>query len=41
MKRYVKNPNLSLRRYLPDLIVLVDDGRGDDDLLHRVVEIKG
>ena len=29
------------RRYLPDFIVLVDDGRGADDLLHLVVEIKG
>jgi type III restriction enzyme len=48
---YVKNQNLGLevpyrfgsetRRYLPDFIVLVDDGRGADDLLHLVVEIKG
>jgi type I restriction enzyme R subunit len=29
------------RRYLPDFIVLVDDGHGGDDLLHLVVEIKG
>ena len=29
------------RRYRPDFIVLVDDGRGKDDLLHLVVEIKG
>ena len=29
------------RRYIPDFIVLVDDGRGDEDLLHLVVEIKG
>ncbi len=29
------------RRYLPDFIVLVDDGRGEDDLLHLIVEIKG
>ncbi len=28
-------------KYLPDFIVLVDDGHGDDDLLHLVVEIKG
>jgi type III restriction enzyme len=27
--------------YLPDFIVLVDDGRGDGDLLHLIVEIKG
>jgi type III restriction enzyme len=30
-----------MRKYIPDFIVLVDDGRGDDDLLHLVVEIKG
>ena len=29
------------RRYLPDFIVLVDDGRGADDLLRLVVEVKG
>jgi type III restriction enzyme len=48
---YVKNQNLGLeapyrygsetRRYLPDFIVLVDDGRGADDPLHLIVEIKG
>jgi type III restriction enzyme len=48
---YTKNHNLGLevpyrygseiRRYLPDFIVLVDDGRGPDDLLRLVVEIKG
>ena len=48
---YVKNQNLGFevpyqlgseaRRYIPDFIVLVDDGRGKDDLLHLVVEIKG
>lgn len=48
---YVKNHNLGLevpyrygsisRRYLPDFIVLVDDGNGAEDLLHLVVEIKG
>jgi type III restriction enzyme len=51
VKAYVKNHNLGLevpyrygsetRRYLPDFIVLVDDGLGDDDLLHLIVEIKG
>lgn len=51
VKAYVKNHNLGLevpyrygsetRKYLPDFIVLVDDGHGDDDLLHLVVEIKG
>ncbi len=29
------------RRYRPDFIVRVDDGRGEDDLLNLVVEIKG
>jgi type III restriction enzyme len=47
----VKNHNLGLevpyrygaevRKYLPDFIVLVDDGRDDDYLLHLIVEIKG
>ncbi len=50
VRAYVKNHNLGLevpyrygsetRRYLPDFIVLVDDGRGDD-LLHLMVEVKG
>jgi type III restriction enzyme len=48
---YTKNHNLGLevpyrygsetRKYLPDFIVLVDDGHGPDDPLHLVVEIKG
>ncbi len=48
---YVKNQNLGLevpyrygsenRNYLPDFIVLVDDGHGPSDLLHLIVEIKG
>jgi len=48
---YVKNHNLGLevpykygstpRIYIPDFIVLVDDGHGKDDPLHLVVEIKG
>jgi len=51
VKAYVKNHNLGLevpyrygsetRRYIPDFIVLVDDGKGEDDLLHLIVEIKG
>ena len=51
VKAYVKNHNLGLevpyrygsemRQYRPDFIVMVDDGRGDEDLLHLVVEIKG
>jgi type III restriction enzyme len=51
VRAYVKNHNLGFevpyrhgseaRQYRPDFIVLVDDGRGDDDLLHLVVEIKG
>jgi type III restriction enzyme len=48
---YVKNHGLGLevpyrhgsetRRYLPDFIVRVDDGRGPADPLYLVVEIKG
>ena len=51
VKAYVKNHNLGFevpyrylseaRMYIPDFIVLVDDGHGDDDLLHLIVEIKG
>ena len=51
MRAYVKNHNLNfevpyhhegnLRRYRPDFIVRVDDGRGDHDLLNLVVEVKG
>jgi type III restriction enzyme len=48
---YVKNHNLGLevpyrygsemRTYIPDFIVLVDDGNGNEDPLHLIVEIKG
>jgi type III restriction enzyme len=51
VKAYVKNQNLGLevpyrygsemRRYIPDFIVRVDDGHGEDDLLNLIVEIKG
>ena len=51
VRAYVKNHNLGLevpyrygseaRTYLPDFIVLVDDGHGEADLLHLIVEIKG
>jgi type III restriction enzyme len=51
VRSYVKNHNLGLevpyrygseaRRYLPDFIVRVDDGHGDDNLLNLIVEIKG
>ena len=51
VKTYVKNHNLGMgvpyrygsetRTYIPDFIVLVDDGRGEGDLLHLIVEIKG
>lgn len=51
VKAYVKNHNLGLeipyqmgsnrRIYRPDFIVLVDDGRDENDLLHLIVEIKG
>ncbi|MCU0753866.1 MAG: DEAD/DEAH box helicase family protein [Xanthomonadales bacterium] len=48
---YVKNHNLGFevpyrqgaetRQYRPDFIVLIDDGRGADDPLQLIVEIKG
>lgn len=51
VKAYVKNQGLGFevpyrmgsvtRRYIPDFIVLIDDGHGEDDLLHLIVEIKG
>lgn len=51
VKAYVKNQGLGFevpylyfstpRQYIPDFIVLVDDGHGPDDLLHLIVEIKG
>ena len=51
VRAYVKNHGLGLevpyllggevRTYIPDFIVLVDDGRGADDPLHLIVEIKG
>ena len=49
--RYVKNHRLGFtvpytqgpetRTYVPDFIVVIDDGRGQDDPLNLVVEIKG
>lgn len=51
VRAYVKNHGLNFevpyrsgreaKRYLPDFIVLVDDGHGENDLLQLVVEIKG
>ena len=51
VRSYVKNHNMGFevpyrygsesRRYIPDYIVLVEDGHGEDDLLHLIVEIKG
>jgi type III restriction enzyme len=51
VKSYVKNNGLGFEvpylfegethRYYPDFIVLIDDGHGEHDLLHLVVEIKG
>ena len=48
---YVKNQGLGLevpykdgtnaRTYIPDFIVAIDDGKGADDPLHLVVEVKG
>lgn len=49
--RYVKNYNLGFEVpyvlgteshvYLPDFLVLVDDGHGPEDPLHLIVEVKG
>jgi type III restriction enzyme len=51
VRAYVKNQGLGFevpyllgstpKRYLPDFIVRVDDGHGDEDLMNLVVEIKG
>ena len=51
VRAYVKNHNMGFEvpyhigseshRYVPDFIVLIDDGHGEDDPLHLVVEIKG
>jgi hypothetical protein len=51
VRAYVKNHGLGLevpyrfgtemRKYLPDFIVRVDDGRGEENLLNLIVEIKG
>ena len=51
VKAYAKNHNLDSkcptcygsenRKYRPDFIVLVDDGHGEEDPLHLIVEIKG
>ena len=51
VRAYVKNQGLGLeipyrtgsesRTYVPDFVVLADDGRGEDDPLHLIVEIKG
>jgi type III restriction enzyme len=51
VRAYVKNHNLGFdvpyrhgsgsHVYRPDFIVLVEDGHGEDDLLHLVVEVKG
>ncbi len=51
VRAYVKNQNLGLevpyrwmsemRRYIPDFVLRVEDGHGEDDLLNLIVEIKG
>jgi len=51
VRGYVKNHGLGfevpyrhlseMRRYRPDFIVRIDDGRGNGDLLNLVVEVKG
>ncbi len=48
---YVKNQNLGFRipytfngeqaHYIPDFVVRVDDGRGQKDPLHLIVEVTG
>lgn len=51
VRAYVKNYNLHFKvpylmgsitkQYIPDFIVRIDDGNGEDDLLNLIVEIKG
>jgi type III restriction enzyme len=51
VRRWVKNHGLGFEapyrmggvahKYIPDFIVVVDNGRGDDDLLQLVCEVKG
>jgi type III restriction enzyme len=51
VRAYAKTRNLGLevpyrygsesRKYIPDFVVRVDDGRGESDLLNLIVEIKG
>ena len=51
VRSYIKNQGLSFEvpyrigtnqhKYLPDFIVRIDDGKGSDNLLNLVVEIKG
>ncbi len=51
VKAYVKNHNLGLevpyrygsimRKYIPDFIIQIDDGQGEDNPLNLIVEIKG
>ena len=50
VRAYVKNQGLGFevpyrlgaeaRTYIPDFIAPIDDGRGADDLLHLIVEVK-
>ncbi len=51
VRRWVKNQSLGFKvpyrmggvskNYIPDFIVVIDDGRGDDDLLNLICEVKG
>lgn len=51
VRAYIKNQGLGFtipyrhkgeaRTYIPDFIVRVDDGHGEDDLLNLVIEVKG
>ena len=51
VRRWARNLNLGLeipyqsggvaKRYIPDFVLLLEDGNGPDDLLHLLVEVKG
>jgi type III restriction enzyme len=51
VRRWVRNQNLGLevpyqtggtaKRYIPDFLLLLNDGHGENNLLHLLVEVKG
>ena len=41
LNRVVDHYGSTWRAYLPDFVVLVDDGRSNEDPVHLIVEIKG